>query len=314
MTTFLNRRKGLMKKSKELSKLCGIDVCVICSSPQSSQKIDAETWPPEPSRVQEIISEYRSRSNMDREQRKVDLLDFLNSKKKELEGELRQLKRDNANSESPSTYSRLDVFSEESLRDTAAKINSILATLKDKIELRKREQSGSFCYLLDNNQTGFGMVENQNPPFSGFCSQPSNQPMEMTTEFHHIQPLASRFPAEESLQMQSGQNLFDVEASVKFPVPSHNFCDSIDVVSDEVPPFLPLWLQEPNYSSGISANMDQTDNCSMDGFFSSLVPSVQYIGTSLPPQPMLQPQFFSAQTSQMGTFALQMDQANVGFC
>ncbi|KAH7665345.1 SRF-like protein [Dioscorea alata] len=55
------RSKGLLKKSLELSTLCGIDVCLLFYDPSSSSSTaPALTFPSDPSQVSRILSRYQS--------------------------------------------------------------------------------------------------------------------------------------------------------------------------------------------------------------------------------------------------------------
>ncbi|XP_024171862.1 agamous-like MADS-box protein AGL82 [Rosa chinensis] len=52
-----DRKKNLIKKAEELSKLCGVDVCLILYQRQSTI---AETWPQDPAQVKRIITGYKA--------------------------------------------------------------------------------------------------------------------------------------------------------------------------------------------------------------------------------------------------------------
>ncbi|XP_039117702.1 uncharacterized protein LOC120253422 [Dioscorea cayenensis subsp. rotundata] len=54
------RSRGLLKKSMELSTLCGIDVCLLFYDPSSSSTAPALTFPSDPSQVSRILSRYQS--------------------------------------------------------------------------------------------------------------------------------------------------------------------------------------------------------------------------------------------------------------
>ncbi|KAK3137186.1 hypothetical protein QOZ80_5BG0448920 [Eleusine coracana subsp. coracana] len=65
--TFKNRSDGLIKKTEEISILCGCDALCICydptaassSSSSSSSGGGAKTWPADPEKVQKLIRRYR---------------------------------------------------------------------------------------------------------------------------------------------------------------------------------------------------------------------------------------------------------------
>ncbi|KAK3140393.1 hypothetical protein QOZ80_5AG0400280 [Eleusine coracana subsp. coracana] len=59
--TFKNRSDGLIKKTEEISILCGCDALCICYDPTaaSSSSGGAKTWPADPEKVQKLIRRYR---------------------------------------------------------------------------------------------------------------------------------------------------------------------------------------------------------------------------------------------------------------
>lgn len=89
--TFKKRKKGLMKKVKELSTLCGINACAIIYSPYDS---NPEVWPSN-SGVQRIVAEFRTLPEMDQQKKMVDQETFLRQRIAKASEHLKRQRKDN---------------------------------------------------------------------------------------------------------------------------------------------------------------------------------------------------------------------------
>ncbi|KAK3219744.1 hypothetical protein Dsin_013714 [Dipteronia sinensis] len=143
-----NRRKTtLMRKANQLSKLCDVNVCMVCFGPDKT----VETWPENRSEVCDIISKYKLGvlGNMGRG-KKHNLVGFLENKKKKLEE--KSNKKIMKNLVGGCVYStwdkRLDRFSEEELVGLCGCLDSKLQNLRDSINLKKNQKA---LVVLDNN-------------------------------------------------------------------------------------------------------------------------------------------------------------------
>ncbi|KAK3219742.1 hypothetical protein Dsin_013712 [Dipteronia sinensis] len=146
-----NRRKTtLMRKANQLSKLCDVNVCMVCFGPDKT----VETWPENRSEVCDIISKYKlgALGNMGRG-KKHNLVGFLEKKKKKLEE--KSNKKIMKNLVGGCVYStwdkRLDRFSEEELVGLCGCLDSKLQNLRDNINLKKNQKAIVVNSPPDNN-------------------------------------------------------------------------------------------------------------------------------------------------------------------
>ncbi|ESQ28598.1 hypothetical protein EUTSA_v10019449mg [Eutrema salsugineum] len=93
--TFLKRKKGILKKVKEISSLCGVTACAIIYSPYTS---NPDVWP-STSGVQRVISDFRTLPEMDQQKKIVDQETFLRQRITKLSENLRMLGKDNREQE-----------------------------------------------------------------------------------------------------------------------------------------------------------------------------------------------------------------------
>ncbi|KAA8538585.1 hypothetical protein F0562_028221 [Nyssa sinensis] len=66
---FLNRSKGLKKKTLELATLCDVDAAIIIFDRQGNQP---KTWPEDPNEVARILQRYKDGGGQNKKRRKID--------------------------------------------------------------------------------------------------------------------------------------------------------------------------------------------------------------------------------------------------
>ncbi|ESQ28668.1 hypothetical protein EUTSA_v10019751mg [Eutrema salsugineum] len=93
--TFQKRKKGILKKVKEISTLCGVTACAIIYSPYTS---NPDVWP-STSGVRRVVSDFRTLPEMDQQKKMVDQETFLRQKIAKLSENLKRLEKDNREQE-----------------------------------------------------------------------------------------------------------------------------------------------------------------------------------------------------------------------
>ncbi|CAN8260339.1 unnamed protein product, partial [Cochlearia groenlandica] len=89
--TYQKRKRGLIKKVRELSTLCDIKACAIIYSPYDAQP---QVWPSSEG-VQNVISEYKALPEEDRNKKMVDHKAFLNQRIAKTEEQINKQAKEN---------------------------------------------------------------------------------------------------------------------------------------------------------------------------------------------------------------------------
>lgn len=126
---FCKRKTTLKKKAEELSKLCGVPVCLICFEPDGT-KID--TWPEDKKEVGDILVKYIYILNKDNIDLQLGFMDA-NNKNQDLVAKEESCKHEEEKKKKKKKMfetwnTRLDYLPEESLHD-------ILKFLEQKAEI-----------------------------------------------------------------------------------------------------------------------------------------------------------------------------------
>ena len=85
--TYSKRKNGLLKKGKELSILCGVEVAVICHNSRLGGPL---TWS-QPNRLDSVVARYRSVPVEERAKRKLDNTSLLHGQVGKMTSDLQQL-------------------------------------------------------------------------------------------------------------------------------------------------------------------------------------------------------------------------------
>ncbi|XP_039131914.1 agamous-like MADS-box protein AGL80 [Dioscorea cayenensis subsp. rotundata] len=93
--TLKKRRKGMLKKTKELSVLCDVKACAIVYSPDEYRP---EVWPPEPERVMRVLSSFKSLPEMEKSKKMLNQEGFLRQRISKTQEQLQKLEKDNRES------------------------------------------------------------------------------------------------------------------------------------------------------------------------------------------------------------------------
>lgn len=145
LSTFLNRRKGLEKKSRELSTLCGVQVGLIIFSPGdiSSTKINEEPllYPEDPNEIKNIINSFLTSDPVERKRKNSDLSGFYLDKTKKARDELIKLQKDNTESLFPVCDHTYNALSVDQLHRFANQLETNIQAAKARLDSMKRARS-----------------------------------------------------------------------------------------------------------------------------------------------------------------------------
>ncbi|XP_039138912.1 agamous-like MADS-box protein AGL80 [Dioscorea cayenensis subsp. rotundata] len=89
---FKKRRKGLMKKVRELSVLCDVKVCALVYAPNESQPVDV--WPSEPEAMR-LVQRFKSIPEMEKSKKMMNQESFLRQRITKLQEQLQKQEKDN---------------------------------------------------------------------------------------------------------------------------------------------------------------------------------------------------------------------------
>ncbi|XP_021911453.1 agamous-like MADS-box protein AGL75 [Carica papaya] len=188
----LKKRQPTLKlKAQQLSTLCDVPVCLLCFDPDG--KLD--TWPENQAQVREIIMNYKNSIDPDDRAGKgsehMDLLSFLEAKKKRLEEEKNEINR---LKETDSSWDhRLDELPEAELINLVGRLDSTLQRLRerrDHLLHNNNHPSDNFTVTGCNENLGslqsFGSAyENINNGGSGYNFVPSGD-MQVMLEYQSM--------------------------------------------------------------------------------------------------------------------------------
>ncbi|XP_042024389.1 agamous-like MADS-box protein AGL14 [Salvia splendens] len=150
-TTFKKRKEGLIRKLSEFTTLCDVKACMIIYGPNQTRP---EIWPPQdPEEVRRFIDLYKSKSSGS--VRKSGVVEFFNERKRQIEDELKKLKRKNQEAKYPTRPELLNVISEHQLRHLHAELTDKARCVRSRIELLKmkqRPQTEQNAMLMDHRR------------------------------------------------------------------------------------------------------------------------------------------------------------------
>ncbi|CAK8566083.1 unnamed protein product [Lathyrus sativus] len=168
--TYNKRKKSLVKKVDELTTLCGIDACAIIYGPYDSRPV---IWP-SPSGVQEVLSKFRTASEIGQSKKIVNQESFLKQRISKVEKQLEKKWSDNREQETTMLmfqclYAANTVSNHMSLGDLNDLAWMIDRNLK---EIGRRMESGDNQMIIHQNQSENQVHLQMVPPLSLLPSPP----------------------------------------------------------------------------------------------------------------------------------------------
>ncbi|KAK9137380.1 hypothetical protein Sjap_007974 [Stephania japonica] len=133
--TFLKRKKNQKKKLYELTALCDVEAFMMCFGPNG----EVDTWPEDPRELRRVLDRYMGIEKSEREKRVMGVADFVDARKKKLEGELKRMKKENEERSNGifGWDSRIDGLDEESMKGLLCSLENNIKFLNEKIETMK---------------------------------------------------------------------------------------------------------------------------------------------------------------------------------
>nr|GEZ86399.1 transcription factor, MADS-box [Tanacetum cinerariifolium] len=161
--SFLRRKEGLIKKARELSTLCDVNVSmIICSDHQEGP----EVFPRDHIKLNDEINAYKRKCISDSGKIKsYNLCDFFKDRKNKIEGELAKAKKSNLEAKYPTSFKFLDNSSEEQLRDFAYGLGMKLDQFKPLLNHNPITTMAHFYY--NNNNNNMSIMSNSHLESSG---------------------------------------------------------------------------------------------------------------------------------------------------
>ncbi|XP_042051279.1 agamous-like MADS-box protein AGL82 [Salvia splendens] len=175
--TFKKRKEGLIRKLSEFTTLCDVKACMIIYGPNQTRP---EIWPPQnPEQVRRIIDLYKSKNSGS--VKSFGVVNFFKERKKQIEDELKKLKRKNQEAKYPTRPELLNVINEHQLRQLHAALTNKAQCVKSRIELLKMKQTEQQLMnpmLMDHRRL------HPNPMMMGIGSSNSAN-MQMQRQFYY---------------------------------------------------------------------------------------------------------------------------------
>lgn len=152
-TTFLKRRKGIVKKAYEFSTLCELDLCMIIYGPkQTDRPPELHTWPENPNEVNRIINRYKDSTMLKPAKKTFNLSDMLMERKTKVHVDACKARKEIYEVKYPTWDERINSFTEDQLEDLLTSLDSKLECGKITLLNKRKETAEQHQYVFPSSQ------------------------------------------------------------------------------------------------------------------------------------------------------------------
>nr|DAD39753.1 TPA_asm: hypothetical protein HUJ06_014076 [Nelumbo nucifera] len=187
-STFLNRARGLKKKTYELSTLCGIDALMISYQGENLEK--PQIWPEGPCEITRIINRYKGLNEGDNrggKLRKVDFSDFLTDVQSAIDDQM-------------------DGFSSEQLTEISAVLDSKLSVVRSMLKDLDERKRKKRLHLKETELRTEFTSEAQQQNCSVDPLEPFDQIHPILDHHHQVLPTPTSLPIENCSDLSHSTN------------------------------------------------------------------------------------------------------------
>ncbi|XP_057442727.1 MADS-box transcription factor 30-like isoform X1 [Lotus japonicus] len=142
-TTFLHRRKGLLKKMSDFSTICDSqsNACLIVYDGDGAHDSTPEIWPQNPTVVHSVLQKYEcEKNNKTTPVMKFELEEFFETKKKSVEDEIAKVKKEIINLKFPTWDPIFLSLGKERLGPLIAELDAKISACDQRVNLLKGMQ------------------------------------------------------------------------------------------------------------------------------------------------------------------------------
>ncbi|XP_027087159.1 uncharacterized protein [Coffea arabica] len=231
---FEKRRKGLEKKARELSTLCGVRICLIVFGPvDDDQTIEPRVWPQNPQEIDSLVDSFKKANLDDCRGRTTDFSFFYQNRKRSAEEELARLRKKNLETKHPTWDEKYDFLSLEELGQFDDLLKEKVDIMKARVDFMKGTQtyfagtSGNLQYLYRSRDSSTRFEIPQPQPLSSFDQNRHS----LDSAFQDSYNYNSMANPQMMMWMNNGAS-----SSINAPLISYDNCDHRSLVQFNMDP------------------------------------------------------------------------------
>lgn len=264
-TSLIKRQETVFKKARELSVLCGIEVCVICYGPDGELK----TWPEDREKVKAMARRYGALSETKRCKRSVDLHEFLEKINSDDSKKKKKKVRRVSKVKYPVWDSRFDSYSVEQLTGLVQSLERNLTRIQHRIHAVVEGQGQRNIQYRNMGNQELMMTT---AAMSHLQQHPNQVSMFL---FNHGNGNISQIPVSASA-LNQGQSLAPIPHELMINYPNSdvgNYSGSLGVQGTGISGFQNMSMLAYNHINGFSKQIDQNSKVES---YSSLLGAHEY--------------------------------------